>query len=330
MKRVQILGLSLALAAAAASTTFMGCKNGNLFGGFHKRGSGDPAGQLADAKAALSRREFSNAKAYFEAVLAKEPKNSEALFGAATASFGTAGLDLGTLLANVVNLKNSAPTPVSGLGEAIQVGQIAAPGAINQDDLNSLSILKGLNLNNLSGGIDQIVCFLLKIRSGNADGKISPQDISLLMSIGITCIIRGILRPLEQSVLDLRQTADGKGFDIVIIDASKLNALCADGTIQRSIQDLAGSLQAVQTAVKELNSTSGSTVGGIELDLKDAVTQFKTKFQEKVNELAATPSPSDDIPASCNQFVQSFNVNALTPPTQDPGDCLNKDTKPNH
>jgi hypothetical protein len=330
MKRFKIYGALLALAGLTAGTAFTGCKNGNLFGSLHKRGSGDALAQLSDGKAALARREFANAKAYFESVLAKEPRNSEALYGAATASFGTAGLDLGTLLANVVTLKNSAPSPVSGLGEAIQTGQIGAPGAINQEDLNSLSILKGLNLDNLSDGIDQIVCFLLKIRSGNADGKISPADISLLMSVGITCIIRGILRPLEVNVLDLRQTADGTGFDIVIIDGDKLKDLCADGTIQRSIQDLAGALQAVQTAVKELNANSSSTVGGIELDLRSAVNQFKQKFQQKFDETNSDGNPNNNIPSSCNQFVQSFNVNALTPPTQDPGDCLNKDTKPNH
>lgn len=314
------------LAAALGSLAAAGCKNNNMFGGFHKRGSGDPAALLSDAKAALTNREFSNAKAYYEAVLAQEPKNSEALYGAATATMGTAGLDLGTLLANVVTAKNSgAPAATLGLQDVLQTASIGTASAITEDEINSLSILKGLDLDNLSGSIDQIVCFLLKIRSGNADGKISPKDISVLLSVGITCILRGILRPLEVNVIDLRQTADGKDYDVVIIDGAKLKDICDSGVLQNSVTDLAGALQSMQTAVLELNSTSGSTLGGLKQDLETAFNQFK----KKINDEAAAQGLTTQI-QSCLDFVNNFEVDKLQPPTKDPGDCLNKSNTPLH
>jgi hypothetical protein len=319
----------VALIAMMSAIAFWGCKNGNMFGGFHKKGSGDTASLLSDAKAALSRREFNNAKAYYESIVAKEPRNSEALYGAATSSMGTAGLDLGTLLSNVITAKTAAPS--GALAENIQLATIGVgAGAIDPNTVNSLSILKGLDLNNLSGGIDQIVCFLLKIRSGNADGKISPEDISVLLSVGITCIIRGILRPLEQNLLDLRQTADGKDFTVVIIDGNKLGALCADGTVQNSIRDLAGALQSLVVAVNQLAAAPNSSIAGLKLDMKTAFQQFQTKFNTIANANNTDSNPNNNVPASCMSFVNSFDPDNLTPPTLDPGDCLNKSVKPIH
>lgn len=314
-------------AVLCGSLAFWGCKNGNLFGGFHEKGTGDPESLLSDAKTALANREYNNAKAYYEQILQTQPTNSEALYGAATATMGTAGLDLGTLLANVITAKSAAP----GLQQAIQYASFAPAGAgITQDEINSLSILKGVDLSNLSGSVDQIVCFLMKIRSGNADGKISPKDISVLMSVGITCIIRGILRPLEVGVIDLQQTADGKDYNVVILNANKLKDICSDNTLKNSLLDLAGALQSVQTAVQELKSQEGSTLSGLSLDMKDALSQFKTKVLAKLNEVNSDGDSTNNVPTECINFVQNFNIDNLTPPTADPGNCLDKSNKPLH
>jgi hypothetical protein len=316
-------GYAVAAAALFVSASFMmwGCKNGNLFGGFHKRGSGDATALLSDAKAALANREFHNAKAYYESVLAKDPKNSEALYGAATATMGTVGLDMGTLLANVITAKGT-----SGAGALQREIQNATflPN-ITQEEIDRLSILKGLDLDNLSDGIDQIVCFLLKIRSGSADGKISPKDISVLLSVGITCILRSILRPLERNVIDLRQTADGKDFEIVIIDRNKLAEICSDGTLENSVRDMLGALQSFLTASSELKSKSGSTLGELSAELKKSVEAFKTKFN-------AEADAAGNVPQSCRDFVNNTinDLDNLQPPTRDPGDCLRKDTNPVH
>src|SRR5262245_26890074 len=100
-------GAFTAVALLAGSLAFWGCKNGNLFGGFHSKGSGDLADLLSDARSALAQRQFNNAKAYYDAILGKDGNNSEALYGDATATMGNAGLDLGVLLSHI--LHHSAP-----------------------------------------------------------------------------------------------------------------------------------------------------------------------------------------------------------------------------
>ncbi|MGQ0644938.1 MAG: hypothetical protein ACT4O3_05555 [Elusimicrobiota bacterium] len=303
------------LAAVLASSLAMtGCKDGNLFGGLTKKGSGNESSLAADARAALARREYHNAKAYYEAILAKNPRNSEALYGAATATMGTAGLDLGTLISNVIN-SNGAP----GLAPAFNAAKFGV--ALSHSGVNSNSILHDIELGKLGASIDQIVCFLLKIRAGFADGTISPEDISLLVSVGITCLIRAILRPLEEGVIDLRQTADGKDYEVFIIDPSKLSGICdnGNGILNSSAADFAGGLQAIDTAVKLLKQKDSSTLGQIRLDIRSA---FES-FQQKMN---AEPS----LPPACKEFINSFKVDSLAPPTQDPGDCLNKNVEPKH
>jgi hypothetical protein len=313
-----------AAVAVAGALSFWGCKDGNLFGSFRNEGSGDTSTVLADASAALSRREFNNAKAFYESIVAKEPQNSEALYGAAVATMGTAGLDLGTLLSNVITAKNASSGAATTLQEALQLSAIGVR-AISQEDIDNNSILKGLDLNNLDRDIDQIVCFLLKIRSGNADGKISPKDISVLMSVGITCIIRGILRPLEENVIDLRQTSGGQDYEVKIINGAKLKDLCDSGVLQNSASDIAGSVQAIQTAVAELKPSSGSTIASLKPDLENAL----KSFQQKINAEAAAQGLTSQI-QSCLDFINGFDVNNLTPPTKNPGDCLNKSNKPLH
>src|SRR5687768_534468 len=99
--------------ALLGSMALSGCKDGNLFGGFRKAGSGDKVSLMSDAKAALANREWNNAKSYYESVIAKEPGNTEALYGAAVATMGTAGLDLGTLLSNVIASKGAPSSSFS-------------------------------------------------------------------------------------------------------------------------------------------------------------------------------------------------------------------------
>jgi hypothetical protein len=302
-----------ALAAVLASSLAMtGCKDGNLFGGLTKKGSGNESSLAADARAALARREYHNAKAYYEAILAKNPRNSEALYGAATATMGTAGLDLGTLISNVIN-SSGAP----GLAPALNAAKMGV--ALSHSGVDSKSILHDIELGKLDASIDQIVCFLLKIRAGFADGTISPEDISLLVSVGITCLIRAILRPLEAGVIDLQQTPDGKDYIVKIIDSGKLSEICSNGILDSSAADFAGGLQAIDTAVKLLKQKDSSTLAQIRLDIRNAF----ISFQQKMN---AEPGVSPD----CKNIINSFDPDALAPPTQDPGDCLNKNVEPKH
>src|ERR1041385_5662970 len=77
-----------------------GCENGNLFGRLHDRGdSGSIRSLSSDARNALRDKDYSQALALYERILAQDSDNAEALYGAAAAAIGSSGLNFGQLLA---------------------------------------------------------------------------------------------------------------------------------------------------------------------------------------------------------------------------------------
>ena len=98
--RWSMLGLQFVFIIGLLALT--SCQNGNLFGKRNSRGSsGDPAVLLADAGIALRERNFLNALGLYETVLAGDPDNAQALYGAAAAAVGSSGINLAKLLSNL-------------------------------------------------------------------------------------------------------------------------------------------------------------------------------------------------------------------------------------
>ncbi|MBI4396344.1 MAG: hypothetical protein HY548_04555 [Elusimicrobia bacterium] len=287
-----------------------GCKNNNLFGTFHEKGTGDSAALLSDAKSALAKREFNNAKAYYESLISKEPRNSEALYGAATATMGTAGLDLGTLLSNVITSKQSAPA-ARGIPGVIEYASIGALGTASSVDSNS--ILNSLNLSALRGNINKIVCYLLKIRTGSGDGVIPHDNVNVMISLSITRALRAALRMVDSGLVDLRKTSNGKNFDVVVTGTvATLNNACVDGgAMELAADDFIGAVESFTSAFNKVNPGDGSTIKEMKEDLKNAFAELKSEL----NTAGAT---------NCVTLLSKakYDTTNLTPPTQDPGDCL--------
>jgi hypothetical protein len=298
----------LAAMAFAATVALAGCKNGNLFGGLRKEGTGDAPTLLADGKAALSRKQYHNAQTYFEAVLAKEPGNSEALWGAAAASMGVAGLDFGTLLSNVITTKASAPSPLTQALRAASTGGAGAPSAD--------SILDALNLAGLRSQINKIICHLLKIRVGGTDGVIPRDDVPMLVSLTISRTLRAVLRTVDSGIIDVQTSGDDTDFEVEILDENKIKDVCAPGqTLEKALDDLAGAVESLQAAVLKVNPDSGSTLSEIRNDIQNAF-----------NELKQDVKNISGLPQACTDLINSskYDVNNLSAPTQDPGNCLSQ------
>jgi len=301
-----------AVAALLASLALWGCKNGNMFGGFHKKGSGDAASLMSDARSALANREFNNAKAYYEAILAQQPTNSVALYGAAVATMGTAGLDLGTLLSNVVASKGA---PASGsLAQLIDSAAIGAPGAATVDPR---SVLNNLNLTALRLHINTIICYLSRIRAGRGDGVIPRDDVSTCLSLTISRTLRAVLRTTDPTVgvADIRKSANGKDLEVVITaSGATINDYCGGTsgkgkTMEATLDDLAGAVEALGAAFNKVNPGVDATLTEIKADINKAFTDFKTDVK------------AQGVNAACAGLLDSAKYDVLNLPVPTTDDC---------
>src|SRR5262249_46837435 len=86
----------------AGTLSLTSCKNNNLFGRLHHPGdSSDTKTLISDANEALRQRNYQSSLDLFNRVLNNDPNNATALKGAAVAQLGVAGIDFGTLVANL-------------------------------------------------------------------------------------------------------------------------------------------------------------------------------------------------------------------------------------
>ena len=100
MKRFNEMGQVLRLFLVVGLIGLTGCQNGNLLGKLHDSGdSSNTETLLSDGNVALDNGDYAAALGYFQRVLDNDSDNSLALYGAATASAGLSGLNLGQLLA---------------------------------------------------------------------------------------------------------------------------------------------------------------------------------------------------------------------------------------
>ncbi|HOW27893.1 MAG TPA: hypothetical protein PK876_05280 [Elusimicrobiota bacterium] len=298
----KIIFLTTIASCLALNIWLTGCgKNGNIFGGMHEKGSStDSASLMSDARTALINKEFANAKAYYEQLVAKEPRNSEALYGAAVSNMGSAGLDLGTLVSNIVASNNAAPA-ARALADELRSASLGVPGAVTTD---ARSLLNGLDTVRLDAALDRVICFLTKIRIGATDGRIKMNDVDMLINLGVCHLLRAIIRPQTAGLVDIRTTADGQGYDVVITKSGSLDSY--RGTIDMAATDLLAAFQCIKEATRELNATTGDTIADMQTDFNKAFNDFQTQVNGQLtNDLA-------------------YNANTYNAFTSDPGDCLTK------
>jgi len=258
-------------------TLICGCRGGNLFGRFHKKGSsGSTEGLMADARSALINKEFDNAKAYYEKIIAKDPGNSNALVGYSQASFGSAGLDLGTIVANVIDSQGSgAPQPgLAGVLTAANTG--AGAGAVGADPGTILYGIKYDALRvvlGLTGVEPNIIWALEKIVKGEADGIIPADDPDVNLNLAIAYVLRAAIRLVDYVNINS---------DTYTTDTSYNFATDTDAQAlaRESVRDIKKAYYRISTAIVTISATTGSTVA-------DLLTDIKTIFDELVADLNA-------------------------------------------
>lgn len=262
-----------------------GCKNNNLFGDLHNEGSGDSQALVADGQAALSKSEFAKADDYFSRALAKDPSNSDALYGQAAAQMGLSGLSLGQLISNLT--QGNAGLGSSALRGAIQQVSHGAAGT-------GLSLLYGIDVAKLDEALKVIIPNLEKIHMGLSDGKIPSDNPSLLINLGLARLLKGVSGPLRGGVVDIVESG---GDYQAIATPGALPGGCA--VVVNAVHNVAWGIQNLSDAALKLNLVSGSTLSDIKNDVDQLYQDYKGEVEPpcdvpETRELAGVPSDSND------------------------------------
>ncbi|MGM0567920.1 MAG: hypothetical protein ACQESB_01735 [Elusimicrobiota bacterium] len=169
-----------------------GCENNNIFSWARKSGTDTSTeALLADAERALKDQDYNEAAEYYEKILKNEPRNSEALYGRASAEMKKADLDFRHIISVLVESMDSNEDP---------------------DDLID-ELFMGLNISTLVDATSEAEKSLKKIAQGKADGTIASDNVDVNLSLGILITLNAAVTLLDKyevnSFEDLDKLEDG-------------------------------------------------------------------------------------------------------------------------
>ncbi len=281
------------LAALLAVILISGCKNNNLFGGLHDEGSGDVESLVADANAALASKDYDKANSYFEKALAQDPKNSDALYGQAAAAMGMSGLNIGQLVANLTT------DGAGGASLSANISQSTERRAVIPA-VDSRSLLYGIDYAKLDEALGTVILNLETIRMGFGDGKVAPDNPSLLINLGVSRVLKAATSPLANNLLDIRDM--GGSFEVVeLVDRSTFDGDQCD-VVENSVKNVVWGYLNLRDAAIKLNLVSGSTLNDIKSDVDelfdrylDYVESYCVEVVDSVDDAGVPSNPTDGL-----------------------------------
>jgi tetratricopeptide (TPR) repeat protein len=254
------------LAALVTVSLITGCKNNNLFGGLHDDGSGDAESLVADANAALASKDYDKANSYFEKALLRNPKNSDALYGQAAAAMGLSGLNVGQLVANLTTGGSGGSSLSANISLSTE-RRAATP------TVDPRSLLYGIDYAKLDLALRTVIINLETIRLGRGDGKIAPDNPSLLINLGVARVLKAATSPLSNNLLDIRDT--GGSFEVMeLVDRSTFDSGQCD-VVENSVLNVVWGYLNLRDAATKLSLVSGSTLNDIKSDVDELFDQYR-------------------------------------------------------
>jgi tetratricopeptide (TPR) repeat protein len=278
-----------------------GCsKTTNIFRWAHKGGSDtSKESLLADGKAALNGKNFSDALTYYNKLLDQNPNDSQALYGKAQALIGLGGLSLAELIANVVKEAQSTST-----SPVIANSEFGAFFSRTQYTSSPTDLLPDtLNLPQLYHTAIVVVPVLQQIADGNGDGVIPADDPDVNINLAFFMTIRAVCRLLDDNKdnipagtgdsVQVLKNAD-TGWSVVMPDASALTV-----AKQQDLRDQAqaaiddefgvdspaslGAINYLEKAINKIKAKSGSPLKDLRENLNDLKASIKDQIDTNVN-----------------------------------------------
>lgn len=234
-----------------------GCGKSNIFSWAHSSGSDSSAVALSsDAYTALQNKDYAKALEYYQKMLESDPANSEAIYGAAAAELASAGLDIGSLVANLVQ-QQQAPA-AHNLAPAIAAAARTAPSSNNI--LPDTIIAR---LQTLRPAVDNVLsdALLLRILQGKADGKIAPDNADVNLNVAFCLVVRAAMKAHDAGIrINSDYTITG------IIDNATANSIG---------KDIISAYHRLIVVNNTLHFSSDSAVGNIKSDVQKLFDDLK-------------------------------------------------------
>ncbi|MBK8870018.1 MAG: hypothetical protein KBD85_04235 [Elusimicrobia bacterium] len=282
------------LSALMAVILMTGCKNNNLFGGLHDEGSGDAESLVVDGNAALADKNYAKANDYFEKALAQDSRNAEALYGQAAAAMGLSGLSVGQLVANLTQ---------NGGGSSLQGAvRTATLPSLQVHTANPDSLLYNINPGRLDDALNVVIVNLETIRMGHSDGKISPNDTSLLINLGVARLLKAVSEPLKKDLIDILEVSGEYTIEKIKNPLVALDGDCL--VVDRSVLNVGWGYLNLEAAALKLNLVSGSTLDKVKVDVND----LYEKYGDEVSPCTPTSQFPPPPPAAPTDGIDPLDL----------------------
>jgi hypothetical protein len=243
---------------------FSGCgKNNNLFSFTHSAGSSsDAKALLSDAETALRDKDYDKAKEYFNKLLAADPDNAQAIYGEAAAELAAAGIDIATLVANLVK-NNSGSDNASHLAPAIASAarRTSSPGNILPDTIID-------NLSEIRAAVEAVLRpdRLPRIVAGQADSSLAPNNPDVNLNLAFCYVLHAAL------VLNDHVTFDTE-YHATVVNGADLNT-----DANTAANDLVYAYHCMRNVVESLNLSDDGAIASISQDVKDLFIEYKSEI----------------------------------------------------
>ncbi|OGS14197.1 MAG: hypothetical protein A2285_01395 [Elusimicrobia bacterium RIFOXYA12_FULL_57_11] len=231
-----------------------GCGKNNIFSWAHKPGENTSAQALeADAVTALQDKDYTKAVEYYSQVIAKEPNNSEAIYGYSAARLAESGLVLGPLVANLVRQQSSAPSRLAPALSSIAKGQsLAVITTPNTNLLPEEILAKALAI---EGAVNDVIPLLARIVKGQGDGRIAPDNPDVNLNLAFCLVLRSALR-----------VRDAVDFSTDYETITVKEGLNLDLIVRASAKDIVSAYQRMKVVAAKLGANA-KTIANINSDV---------------------------------------------------------------
>jgi len=262
MKKVVKLFLPLC-AFGLVVLSLSSCGTSNIFSWARSAGSGSSIDSvMSDGYAALGEKNYTKAIEYYGKVLDTDPNNSEAIYGWSAAKLGNSGLDVATIIANMVRQQGSNTIHLSpAIYSAVKEAQSSS------NNLLPATIIA--NINKYKDTINEVLAAnkLPKIIHATADGKIAFDNPDVNINASFCLILRAAM-----SLNDYVTISD----DYSITTNNTANAPYA--VKEAALQDVASAYNLFLRAMKKLNYTDDTSIGQMKKDAEKLFNDLKSSL----------------------------------------------------
>lgn len=246
----------LTVLMVSSACTLTGCGKSNIFAGAHNSGSSSDSKALSsDAYAALINKDYAEALECYNKLLETDPKNAEAIYGYASAELANSGLDIATLVANLIKQHNSSNVQARNLAEAIAS---SAGMSVQSPGTNILPSTIITNLLTIRTAVENVLRpdRLPLIVNGGTDGSLAPDDPNVNINLAFCYILHAAVVLNDVVVFD-------SDYNAIVTNQSQLNAAA-----NTAADDLVKAYNCLVSAANKLNLASDSTITNVKDNVK--------------------------------------------------------------